>query len=287
MARRKRKRSSRHRQRDAESIAKLSGKITLRLPKSMVAFTTIILLFAVSWIPIRWGVADIYAYQARYQWQKWKQGEANATLTLPYWLAARDYLRRAIRLDPSNPELLEMMGILYEEKGRRSPGLERDRNPFLVESIRYFEQSLKLRPGSAMTWANLALVHYQSGQHEGPFRHALHRAVSLGPWEPGVLDIVSDVGLGAWPKLRPESKKLVTENIKRQAMSREQQLWLSVQAHQQTDLVCGVMSIKPLLEKYCPSGFSHKNEEIKDEKETSNEQEALPPIELEFKGVME
>ncbi len=281
MARRKRSRSSKRR---SKSRVQPFRKINISVPKPLVAVTSIIVLLMFCWIPIRWGLADVYAYQARYQWQKWQQ-DAHAELAL--WLAARDHLRRAIRLNPKNAEYLESMGRLYEEKGRHSSALDGESNPFLVESVNYFEQSLKLRPGSAMTWANLALAHYQLNQLGGPFRHALHRAVSLGSWEPGVLDIVSDVGLGAWSSVAPETQQLVTENIKRQARHRAPQLWNSAQVHDQIDLVCGTLSVQILLEHYCPSRFSERNEEVKEEIETQREQEALPPIELEFQGIME
>jgi hypothetical protein len=243
------------------------------------------LLVALCWYPVRFGLADVFAYQARFQWQKWSQDPAQ--FTLENWLKARNDLRRAIWLDGKNPDHFEFMGRLYELKGGQGVRADEVADPFLSESVRYFEHALRLRPSSAMTWANLALSYYQLDQLGRPFIHALERAVFLGPWEPGVLDVVTDVGLGAWDQLTLPEQILVQENIKRQAQNRIGQLWLAAQVHAREELICTMSELNSALQNYCPATFMNKNQTIKETNENKPKFEALPPIELQFKGIID
>ena len=70
-----------------------------------------------------------------------------------HWQQAIPWLRRAIRLDPDNPSLLNNLGYLYAEHGIN-----------LDESIRLLRRAVNLAPRDGMILDSLGWAYYQKGE---------------------------------------------------------------------------------------------------------------------------
>jgi hypothetical protein len=121
------------------------------------------------------------------------------------WLQIRNDLLEAQRLTPSNPAVLEGLGILH---ARRTPSPE-----FLTYARDYLWESLQLRPTSPYTWANYAATKYLVGERGPSFERALVTATTLGPWEPEVHRVVTDVGLAVLDEVSPQTRSAIERNV--------------------------------------------------------------------------
>ena len=141
--------------------------------------------------------------------------ESNATLesaawrssppSLDAWLRVRNALLEAERLAPGNPAVFESLGVLH---ARRSSSRE-----FLIYARDYFALSLQMRPTSPYTWANLAEAKYLLGETGPAFEQVLVNAARLGPWEPEVQRLITDLGLAVYSEVKPQTRAAIASVV--------------------------------------------------------------------------
>jgi len=76
--------------------------------------------------------------------------------------------RKALKLDPTNPETLNQQGIALRRKG------------LIEEAIEQYQKSLKIRPGQAQVWYNLGIAHSNRGDL-GASTDCYRKAIELKP----------------------------------------------------------------------------------------------------------
>ena len=157
------------------------------------------------------GRSDALAYKASVEMGTW-----NAARTQPgeqTWTSVRDDLDRAAALDPRDPVVQELLGVLHARR--------HDRPEYISQAVVHFRNALEMRPTSAYTWANLAEAKYRLGDTGKEFELALVRAAQLGPAEPEVQRIVADFGLALWDEEKPETRlavdRMVAAGLRRNA----------------------------------------------------------------------
>ena len=92
---------------------------------------------------------------------------------------ATKLFERAVEADPSNPQILNVLGCLLHSQGR------------FIEALARFRAEERLSPGRVDTRINLALAHL--GRHDFvPAETALKRALEIDPEDTRASDILAD-----------------------------------------------------------------------------------------------
>ncbi len=164
----------------------------------MLAAIAVLLIAGITSAGLR-GVADASYVSARHaiaQWTRARQSPGPLQ-----WRGARDALVSARNLEPDNPLFVEELGRLYELRTRGLDAKLPVVRAFLSRALEEFRRAAHMRPASPITWANIALVKVRLGALDAEFYAAAQRAARLGPWEPGVQRVLSEIGVNAWSAL--------------------------------------------------------------------------------------
>lgn len=178
-------------------------------------------LFFVIVSAARIGVADLIEKSAREKIFSWSAiAPSSVSTSLDNVSSQLDAVRL---LASDNPDYYEDMASLAMMRSAMPGTNKADRNERLTEGFALIRQAIALRPVSPYAWAMLLQLKRERGEYDAEFRHALERAVTLGPWEPQVQLVVADVGQTAWAALPPLEQDMLQENLvrgmKRQASS--------------------------------------------------------------------
>jgi hypothetical protein len=205
------------------------------LLRSLVALAAVLALGYAAYDAARRGLADWISMRARHDVATW--AEKRAGLEREPWSRAMDALRAAARLMPDDPTLQEHLGVGYDlGQGMFDPN--RTVNAYTQVAQRHFSEAVRLRPTSPLSWANLALTEYQLKRDDPELLQALDRAMALGPWEPSVQLITSELGLLLWDRLEPPLQARVRENWARTAFRQPDQLARLAATHKLVTLLC-------------------------------------------------
>ena len=199
-----------------------------------IALAGIALLAFAAWDSARRGLEDWRSTRGRRDVRTWIEGRP--VPSEEQWQRTVDTLREALRLSPHDPELWENLGLAYDIGSRKfaSTGW----TVYTEFSLVYYRQAAALRPTSPYSWAGVAVMKYRLDQLDGEFSRALASAMRLGPWEPGVQLIASDIGLALWDRLNPVFKDQVRENWRRTAVRQADQLAKLAILHARAGLLC-------------------------------------------------
>jgi tetratricopeptide (TPR) repeat protein len=167
------------------------------------------------------GLADWRSARGRSDIRTWTQGRA--VQSREQWQRAVDALREALRLAPQDPALWESLGFAYGI-GARNFVPAGESSVYTEFALIYFRQASALRPTSPYSWAGIAVMKYRLEQLDEEFRRAFSSVMRLGPWEPGLQLIISDLGLALWDTLDPQLRGEVRENWRRTAVRQADQL---------------------------------------------------------------
>jgi hypothetical protein len=150
--------------------------------------------------------------------------------SLDAWLAVRNELTEARSLTPADPTLAESLGVLH---ARRSPSPE-----FQAYARDYFRTAIEQRPSSPYTWANYAHATYLVGQRGAAFEQSLVNAIRLGPWEPAIHRLGTDLGLAAFNDVQPATRDEI-RGLAMRSMHRDPVETLAIaERHGKLDLAC-------------------------------------------------
>lgn len=180
--------------------------------RSILWVLGIFLLFVI-YSAARIGVADLLSGFARNKMNAWSSSAVRPDA------AALESIARALnvarKIAPDNPDYLEYLVLLTSVRADM-PGInDAEKNAQLAQGLLLIRQAIALRPASSYSWATLLLLKRAHGEYDAEFRHALERAVTLGPWEPYVQRVVADAGMSAWAALPRAEQEMVRENIVR------------------------------------------------------------------------
>jgi hypothetical protein len=159
------------------------------------------------------GLADVAYFPARSTLDAWsKRGIAP---TAAQWVAARDALAEASRLEPDNPLFVEETGRLYERRVAAADPAQAVVRSYLERALGEFRRAARMRPASPFAWTNVALVKFRLKALDAEFRVAIENAARLGPWEPGVQRALADIGFVGWRDLSAPVRAVIAGAIER------------------------------------------------------------------------
>jgi predicted Zn-dependent protease len=159
------------------------------------------------------GLADLAYFPARSTLDAWsRQGIAPGAAQ---WVAARDALAEARRLEPDNPLFVEETGRLYEKRVAPADPAQPVVRGYLARALSEFRRAARMRPASPFAWTNIALVKFRLGERDAEFRAAIDNAARLGPWEPGVQRALADIGFAGWRELPAPVRATIAAAIER------------------------------------------------------------------------
>lgn len=177
----------------------------------------------------RIGVADLLSRQVRDEMYAW-----SAATTQPDEAAITDVagqLALARMLSPDNPDHYEDLANLALIRASRLDFNNHARSVQLTDGLALIRKAIALRPASSHGWAILLLLKRERAEFDAEFRQALARAITLGPWEPGIQQIVADVGMSAWAVLPLAEQEIVRENFVRGMKRQAKMMTAIVQMH--------------------------------------------------------
>lgn len=163
-------------------------------------------LCALSFLAARQTLSDYYTHTATLEIEAWSRpGFRRDADALPQVV---ERLARALAIAPDNAWALEFMGAMQFEtiRGTTDPQAAVAAARASRES---FRRALRQRPTASQTWVNLALAKQSLEEIDDGFFIALEQSVRFGPWEPPVLLLGLQTGLGAWDRASPAQRELI------------------------------------------------------------------------------
>lgn len=195
-----------------------------------------------------WGLADINVQPARRSLLLW-ESDVN-TLNKTEWTIAYNSVSKAISQDPLNPELLSLMANVQEWKIYLDKN-DDENNHYLSLALKNYRKAAELRPAWPYTWSQISLVKYRMGEIDQELQQAIENATKTGPWEPGVQQIIAEVGLGVWEELDFAMREIIVRNIDR-GITMQPILMLNIlKKYGQLKMVCYQKKKDPVITKFC------------------------------------
>lgn len=179
----------------------------------------------------RFGVAELLSISARSEMDSWRKKSLSPSASDVESVSAR--IQWAIRLadvNPSHHEDAARLSLIRASLPDLSPS---EKSLFLKQGVAEIQTSLHLRPISAYSWVIFLSLKRELNEYDDEFRHALHRAVELGPWEPELLVALADIGLSAWDKMPAEEQAMIQQVFVRGMRRNEKQLNQVSRAHRE------------------------------------------------------
>jgi hypothetical protein len=178
----------------------------------LAALLVCLVLAYCAWLAGHRGLADGVAEQAHTEMRGWDA----AALSSGSVHNALDLMLRANALDPWHPTYLHRLGRL----SHLLMGLElAQRDEWAGRAKGYYRESLIVRPAWPITWANLALVKADQLEFDAEMNLALTNAMSLGPWEPGVLVMMAGMATTRGQFLTSDMRAMRGANVARGLIS--------------------------------------------------------------------
>ena len=194
------------------------------------------------------GLADVNVQSARRSLVLW-ESDVNA-LNNKEWTIAYDSVSKAVSQDPLNPELLTIMANVQEWKIYLDKDDE-ENNYYLSLALKNYRKAAELRPAWPYSWSQISLVKYRMGEIDQELQQAIENATKTGPWEPGVQQIIAEVGLGVWRELDFAMRKIIVQNIDR-GITMQPILMLNIlKKYGQLKMVCYQKKKDPAITKFC------------------------------------
>jgi hypothetical protein len=206
-------------------------------------------LCAVSFLAARQTLSDFYTHTAALEIEAWSRpGFRRDTDALPQVIERLD---RALAIAPDNAWALEFMGAkqFATIRGATDPQAAVAAARASRDS---FRRSLWQRPTAAQTWVNLALAKQSLGENDGEFFAALEQSVRYGPWEPPVLLLGLQTGLGAWDRASPAQRELILGMRDRAVQRNAASVNRIARDYNRPDLACDPKAPKSADGKPCP-----------------------------------
>ncbi|MFM2007639.1 MAG: hypothetical protein RLZZ09_3294 [Pseudomonadota bacterium] len=208
-------------------------------------------------IMVKWTLAARYSELANDWMVAWAlDGKRNPTY--PQIIEVEQLLRRAITLDPNNPEHHDRLSQLHLWSMATSAGKgEAAIDDIVAKGISEARLSIAGQPGNPIAWARLLVWKAGADQLDREFETALERTTTLGRWHVAIHGTVLNALLPRWARLSAHDRDiLLNTGVRglRQAPSRALKL---LQRYGRLEEVCLRLVNEPRQwEKYCrkPAG---------------------------------
>jgi len=209
----------------------------------------IAVLCGLSFLAASQALSDFYTHTAALEIEAWSRpGFRREADALPQVI---ERLGRALAIAPDNARALEFMGAMQFEtiRGATDPQAAVAAARASRDS---FRRALWLQPTASQTWVNLALAKQSLGEIDGEFFTALEQSVRYGPWEPPVLLLGLQVGVGAWDRASPAQRELIFGMRDRAARRDVASVNRIARDYNRPDLACDPKAPKSADGRPCP-----------------------------------
>ncbi len=207
--------------------------------KRLVAPFALLGLSVLAIIALAQGWADIQAFQGRALIRAWDKDQT--LLAAGQWQEAQTRLGSALSLSWGDPGVAEDLGRLHELRSRALSPAESAVE--LGLAIDYLRQSVRIRPTSPYTWANLAFVKSRLGAIDDEFYRSIQNAALLGPWEPEVQVLLADIGFRYWNRLPKPTQEIVHTSIRRGLKRQDAKLFDLAARYGRIDVMCATPGV--------------------------------------------
>lgn len=169
--------------------------------------------FSLAAVGVCVALADLAGVTARVTMRRWEKGLQLDSLQ--DWDTAFRRLALSRRLNPLNADDSADVGHLLEWRSWALPPADPERHELLLRARRFHVEAIDKRPSWGFAWAHYAENRLLSESPDEQFVAALHNAMQLAPWEPGVQRKVAWMGMAAWSVLPKATRSMVEESIGR------------------------------------------------------------------------
>ncbi len=218
----------------------------MRLKLGALALISLLIWLAgTAW---QWGIADIYATQAKVHIKSWrKRGKSPNEQE---WRKAEDNLVRALEYNPGFPPYLEALGELTLSRSLDFFLDDAEAGKLRQTALGYFREEVAKRPTWPFGWANILLVKLANEESGEELAYSLRQAASLGGWDSKIQRIVTRAGFSGWSELDQSAKEAVLR-VFEQAMKRQPGQTLKIAGEQDAlGIVCPLLANEQKSE-YC------------------------------------
>ena len=211
-----------------------------------------LLLIVVINVTGSWGLADVKKQKVNASIRLWEHDVDS--YSTENWKLVHWYARQALKKDPDNPDLLSLMGNVYEWNSFQSDNQsQNEQNSKLA--LEHYRKAVALRPQWPYTWSSIALLKFKRSEFDQEFQSALSNAMELGPWEPRVQITIAEVGLSAWGKIGYAQRLAIIENIRRGVTMQAPVMLDILKKYGQLRMICHEKSLSADVELYCKTNF--------------------------------
>lgn len=225
----------------------MDGSIAGRSARARIlALILIALLVAIAIQAARLGIAEVSLWAARVEighWRSHRAGQAELA-------RAGRFVKESLRFAPRHPSALEAMAGLqlrqmrYADEARIAVGQAKS-------AYAHYRLALAESPTAALDWARLALTKLYLAEEDEELLSALRWSVKLGPRNPGVPELVSQVGLAVWPRLDVDLRRDIVRALRVSASRDASATYAMARSYGRLDLVCDISSLRVLAKKRC------------------------------------
>ena len=175
--------------------------------KKSLLWVAVLLLCAVLLWAVRLGMVDLFSISARLTMQDWDFSQQVPPTSEVESVAQKLEWARFLASDHPGPhEDIAYLSLMRFWMPDVSPA---EKKLQLQIGLSHIRIAIALRPVSPYSWTILLMIKRDLGEYDAEFRHALHRAVELGPWESELLTWLLDVGLSAWTVMPAAEQTLI------------------------------------------------------------------------------
>lgn len=209
----------------------------------------IAVLCGLSFLAAKQALSDFYTHTAALDIEAWSRpGFRRDADPLPQVI---ERLGRALAIAPDNAWALEFMGSMQFEaiRGATDPQIAVAAARASRDS---FRSALWQHPTASQTWVNLALAKQSLGEIDGEFFAALEQSARYGPWEPPVLLLGLQTGLGAWDRASPAQRELILGMRDRAVQRDAASVNRIARDHSRPELACDPKAPKSADGRPCP-----------------------------------
>ncbi len=211
-----------------------------------------LLLIVVINVSGSWGLADVKKQKVNASIRLWEHDVDS--YSTENWKLVHWYARQALKKDPDDPDLLSLMGNVYEWNSFQSDNQSQNKHNSRL-ALEHYRKAAALRPQWPYTWSSIALLKFKMSEIDQEFRSALSNAMDLGPWEPHVQITIAEVGLSAWDNLEYAQRLAIIENIRRGVTMQAQVMLDILKKYGQLRMICREKSLAVDVELYCKNNF--------------------------------
>lgn len=140
------------------------------------------------------------------------------------YVGALDLAERALRMDPGNPHLAQLMAVTRMRSVAREDAEALWTRTALTQAVEDLRAAQAARPGWPYGAALLAAGKFRLGQEDAELSRALTVAGRQGGAEPQVFRLVTEIGLRAWENLDPPATAATTAALARLARTEPDRL---------------------------------------------------------------